>query len=81
MCIILYRTVIDSGQFDINYKPMLHQTPISLSKCHCAKKQTNPQTPTTIHLVQVTTMLATSKDVLFPGHSHLLTTGTDDPTL
>ena len=33
----------------------------------------------TIH--QVTTMLATSKDVLFPGHSHLLTTGTDDPSL
>ena len=31
----------------------------------------------TIH--QVTTMLATSKNVLFPGHNHLLTTGTDDP--
>ena len=30
---------------------------------------------------QVTTMLATSKNVLFPGHNHLLTTGTDDPTL
>ena len=24
-------------------------------------------------------MLATSKSVLFPGHSHLLTTGTDHP--
>ena len=33
----------------------------------------------TIH--QVTTMLATSKNVLFPGHNHLLTTGIDDPTL
>ena len=33
----------------------------------------------TIH--QVTTMLATSKNVLFPGLYHLLTTGTDDPTL
>ena len=33
----------------------------------------------TIH--QVTTMLATSKNVLFPGHSHLLTTGADDLTL
>ena len=31
----------------------------------------------TIH--QVTAMLATSKNVLFPGHNHLLTTGTDDP--
>ena len=26
-------------------------------------------------------MLATSKNVLFPSHNHLLTTGTDDPTL
>ena len=33
----------------------------------------------TIH--QLTTMLATSKNVLFPGHNHLLTTSTDDPTL
>ena len=36
---------------------------------HSAKKAT-------IH--QVTTMLATSKNVLFPGHNYLLTTGTDD---
>ena len=33
----------------------------------------------TIH--QVTTMLATSKNVLFPVHNHLLTTGADDLTL
>ena len=33
----------------------------------------------TIH--QVTTMLATSKNVLFSGHNQLLTTGTDDPSL
>ena len=33
----------------------------------------------TIH--QVTTMLATSKYVLFAGHNHLLTIGTDNPTL
>ena len=33
----------------------------------------------TIH--QVTTMLATSKNVLFPGHNHLLTTGGNDLTL
>ena len=26
-------------------------------------------------------MLATSKNVLFPGHNHLLSTNTDDPTL
>ena len=30
----------------------------------------------TIH--QVTTMLSTSKNVLFPGHNHLLTTSADD---
>ena len=33
----------------------------------------------TIH--QVTTTLATSKNILFSGHNHLLTTGTDDSTL
>ena len=30
---------------------------------------------------QVTTMLATSENILFPGHNHQLTTSTDDPTL
>ena len=30
---------------------------------------------------QVTAMLATSKNLLFPDHNHLLTTGTDDPSL
>ena len=33
----------------------------------------------TIH--RVTIMLTTSKNVLSPGHNHLLTTGTDDPLL
>ena len=33
----------------------------------------------TIH--RVTTMLATFKNVLFPGHNHLLITGADDPIL
>ena len=33
----------------------------------------------TIH--HITTMLGTSKNVLFPGHNYLITTGTDDPTL
>ena len=32
----------------------------------------------TIH--QVTPILTTSKNVLFPGHNHLLTTGTHDLT-
>ena len=30
---------------------------------------------------QVTTMLTTSKNVLFSGHNHLLTTSADDTTL
>ena len=34
-----------------------------------------------ITMYQVNTMLATSENVLFPGHNHLLTTGTDDSTL
>ena len=33
----------------------------------------------TIH--QVATMLATSRHVLFPGHNHLLRTGTAEPSL
>ena len=33
----------------------------------------------TIH--QVATMLATSKNVPFQGHNHLLTIGADDPSL
>ena len=33
----------------------------------------------TIH--QVTVMLATSKNVLFLCHNHLVTTDTDDPTI
>ena len=33
----------------------------------------------TLH--QLTTMLAISKNLLFPGHNHLLTTGADDATL
>ena len=35
------------------------------------------QKSNTIH--HVITMLVTSKNVLFPGHNHLLTTSTDDP--
>ena len=39
------------------------------------------QQVTTMLIHQVTTMLATSKNVLFPCHNHLLTTGADDPSL
>ena len=30
---------------------------------------------------QLNTLLFTYKNVLFPGHNHLLAAGTDDPTL
>ena len=46
------------------------QFPLSVVYADTAQK-------TTSH--QVTTMLATSKNVLFPGHNHLLTIGADDP--
>ena len=45
--------------------------PFPLPSCHYRAKKP------TIH--QVTTMLATSKNVLFPGHNHLPTTSTDNP--
>ena len=32
-------------------------------------------------IYQLTTMLATSKNVLFQGNKHLVTTGSDDPLL
>ena len=41
--------------------------------------QFNTAQKNTIH--QVTNMLATSKNVLFPGHNHPLTTSADDPLL
>ena len=41
----------------------------------------NPSLRKEANIHQVTTMLATSKNVLFPGHNHLLTTGADDPML
>ena len=47
-------------------------TVIALTDLHSLWKKA------TVH--QVTTMLAASKNVLFQGHNHVLTTGTDDPT-
>ena len=55
---------------------LTHQNELQLfilNKFHVLSKKV------TIH--QVTTILATSKNVLFPGHNHLLTTSTDDLTL
>ena len=54
------------------WKDCEKETRYKHSYMHCTKKAT-------IH--HVTTMLVTSKNVIFPGYNHLLTTGTDDPTL
>ena len=50
-----------------------------LPNVYCSVRVASLGKKATIH--QVTTMLATSKNVLFPGSKHLLTTGTDDLTL
>ena len=54
---------------------------VSSSLCLCSVSiyQMTLHKKATIH--QVITMLTTSKNVLFPGHNHLLTAGTDDPIL
>ena len=46
-----------------------------MSEKQARQKSDSLRKKATIH--RVTIMLATSKNVLFPGHNHLLTTGTD----
>ena len=53
---------------------------IRLCKVHVARVATGPSDAQNYIIHQVSTMLATPKSVLFPGHNHLLTTGTDDLT-
>ena len=45
---------------------------VNIKKTYTAQKST-------IH--QITTMLATSENVLIPGNNNLLTTGADEPSL
>ena len=54
-------------------------SPLPISRWKCTEPQLALHRKAIIH--QVTAMLATSKNVLFPGHNHLLTTRTDDPSL
>ena len=52
----------------------------TLGSCNTPKYSTDCIKKATVH--QVTTVLATSKNALIPGHNHmLLTAGADDPTL
>ena len=61
---VLINTSIQIVLFLVNHRDRKHTQKRSLGK------------QATIH--QVTTMLATCKNVLFPGHNHLLTTCSDD---
>ena len=56
---------------NLNRKSMAYNLHILMNNPLCKKA--------TIH--QLTTMLATSKKALFPGHNYLLTTGANDLTL
>ena len=66
-------------------KPIGRQSYEVGSKIPCSMLETSNflQIPlrkkSTIH--HVTTILATSKNVRFPGHSHLFTTSIDDPSI
>ena len=62
--------------FYVHDLPVFHTHASLISPLHFTELKKN-----TIH--QVTTMLSTSKYVLFPVHNHLLTTGAsaDDPSL
>ena len=54
----------------------VHQTLQSVCAAYSTQHENlSLRSKATIH--QVTTMLATSKNVLFPGHNHLLTTSSD----
>ena len=74
--VLLNSRIIHNDLNDLMRYALHRNTQVSVRKwsveCVTAQKAS-------IH--QVTTMLATSKNVLSPGHNHLLTTGTDDLTL
>ena len=63
----------------LHLKVMFTSCPYSVEEIKDAETMIYYYAKNTIH--QVTTMLATSKNVPFPGHNHLLTTSTDDPSL
>ena len=65
--------------FTSNYMTLGKKMDLSKKGVHQGHRLSSLCKKNTIH--QVTTMLATSINVLFPDHNHLLTTSTDDPTL
>ena len=62
----------------------LHNASFSSFNTPCKYTRPEPhsgQKQNTIHQLTTCTVLSTSKNVLYPGHNHLLTTGADDPSL
>ena len=66
-------TSFSNNDFKKPFMHLFHSSIVSIQLSYTLSKKA------TTH--QVTTMLATPKNVLFPGHNHLPTTGTDDLTL
>ena len=67
-CLFFCRSMLYSVEYNQITKSVQYAHTCMFERLHWAKM--------TIH--KVITMLATSKNALYPGHSHLLTTGTDD---
>ena len=59
--------------------PFTAQLPVYTQTIKVSNLQFTQREQTTIH--QLTSMLETSKNVLFPGHNHPLTTSADDLTI
>ena len=81
--------ILTSTSDELNDIVTVHNIPIPWyhhswfnSVPNMAQTETLRKTKTKKNIIhQVTIMLAVSKNVLFPGHNHLLNTGTNDSTL
>ena len=77
---MVYQTTDNQGVIHIHFSflPVLTQLMVMFPKyLHTQHYHTGQNN--IIH--QLNTMLATSKNVPFPGSNHVLTTGADDPSL
>ena len=71
--------ITKSSQRTSEFDHLVCNLALLYSSCHLRPHHASLRKKATIH--QVTTMLSTSKNVLSPCHNHLLTTGTDEPSL
>ena len=79
---VLKLSVVSSMFVQLGVNAVLQHDPCTQLNKHSAntvKLHLSLRKKATIH--QLTIMLSTSKNVLFPGHNHLLTTSDDDLTL